>query len=104
MESVFEVTGEEAVAGAALRRIVEEAVDRDVPRRERVHARSAVTEDTAEALAYLVDPFGLVGEVPGVELQRASRSGGRIDHDPGSPGRDFDEDDGDEDDAGAAAG
>ncbi|WP_344605955.1 hypothetical protein [Streptomyces glaucus] len=107
MELILEVTGEEAVAGAAPRRIAEEAVDRDVPHEERVYARSAVTEDTAEALAYLVGPFGPVGEVPGAELRRASRSGGRIDPDPGSPGRDFDEDDDDEDDeddAEAAAG
>ena len=54
---------------AALRRLAD---DPEVPDGERVHAEAAVTEDTAEALAYLVDPFDLVGEVPGVELQQAS--------------------------------
>ncbi|CAM5293098.1 Histidine ammonia-lyase [Streptomyces fumanus] len=40
------------------------------PDAERAHAEGAVTADTAEALAHLVDPFDLVSEVPGVELAR----------------------------------
>lgn len=52
-----------------------------------------MTEDTAEALAYLVDPFDLVSQVPGVELQQASWSSERIDYDPDSPEWDLDEDD-----------
>ena len=43
---------------------------------------AAVREDDAEALAYLVDPFDLVGEVPGVELAQASWSSEPIDYDP----------------------
>jgi hypothetical protein len=54
-----------------------------------------VTEDTAEALAYLVDPFDLVSQVPGVELQQASWSSERIEYDPDSPEWDYDEDDDD---------
>lgn len=80
----------EAITGAALRRI---AADSDMPADERVHAESAVTEDTAEALAYLVDPFDLVGEVPGVELAQASWSSEGIDYDPDSPEWGLDEDD-----------
>ncbi|MFF7855393.1 hypothetical protein [Streptomyces sp. NPDC007904] len=90
VEVVLEVGDEDAVTRAALRRIAD---DGDMPTAERVHAESAVTEDTAEALAYLVDPFSLVSEVPGVDLQQASWSCERIDYDPDSPEWDLDEDD-----------
>lgn len=90
VELVVEVEDVEAVTGAALRRIAD---DPDMPADERVHAESAVTEDTAEALAYLVDPFDLVGEVPGVELAQASWSSEGIDYDPDSPEWGLDEDD-----------
>jgi hypothetical protein len=94
VELVVEVDDQEAVTRAALARIAE---DPDVPDGERAHAEGAVTEDTAEALAYLVDPFDLVGEVPGVELAQASWSSERIDYDPDSPDWDLDEDDVEED-------
>jgi hypothetical protein len=94
VELVVEVDDQEAVTRAALARIAE---DPDVPDDERAHAEGAVTEDTAEALAYLVDPFDLVGEVPGVELAQASWSSERIDYDPDSPDWDLDEDDVEED-------
>lgn len=94
VEVVLEVQDGDEVTKAALRRL---AGDPDLPEEERAHAESAVTEDTAEALAYLVDPFDLVSEVPGVELQQASWSSERIDYDPDSPDWDLDEDDGEED-------
>ncbi|MFG3004646.1 hypothetical protein [Streptomyces calvus] len=94
VELVLEVEDGDAVTEAALRRITD---DGDMPAAERVHAKSAVTEDAAEALAYLVDPFTVVGEVPGVELLQASWSGEQIDYDPDSPEWDLDEDDEDED-------
>nr|WSY52225.1 hypothetical protein OG999_20275 [Streptomyces sp. NBC_00886] len=86
---------------AALARLAD---DPDLPGDEREHAESAVTEDTAEALAYLVDPFDLVSEMPGVELAQASWSSEEIDYDPDSPDWDLDEDDvdGDEEADGAA--
>ncbi|MFI2375268.1 hypothetical protein ACH5AO_09390 [Streptomyces sp. NPDC018964] len=90
VELVLEIDDEEAVTGAALRRIAD---DGDMPDEERAHAESAVTEDTAEALAQLVDPFALIDEVPGVELLQASWSGEEIDYDPDSPEWDLDEDD-----------
>ncbi|MEV6385079.1 hypothetical protein AB0M31_37400 [Streptomyces sp. NPDC051773] len=90
VELVVEVENVEAVTGAALRRIAD---DSDMPADERVHAENAVTEDTAEALAYLVDPFDLVGDVPGVELAQASWSSEGIDYDPDSPEWGLDEDD-----------
>ncbi|MEY7981292.1 hypothetical protein AB8O53_33935 [Streptomyces pilosus] len=93
MELVVEVEDGEAVTGAALQRIAEEG---DMLAGERVHAESAVAEDSAEALAYLVDPFSLVGEVPGVELLQASWSSEQIDYDPDSPEWDLDEDDGED--------
>ena len=95
VELVLEVEDTAAVTGAALDR---PAGTPGLPDEERVHAQSAVTEDTAEALAYLVDPFDLVNEVPGVELAQASWSSEPIDYDPDSPDWDLDEDDVDEDD------
>ncbi|WP_234381870.1 hypothetical protein [Streptomyces dysideae] len=101
MELVLEVDDADAVTKAALRRIAD---DSDMPDDERVHAENAVTEDTAEALAYLVDPFDLVSEVPEVELAQASWSSEHIDYDPDSPEWDLDEDDVDEDEEEEAAG
>lgn len=95
VELVLEVDDEDAVTRAALSRI---AAEDDMPDGERVHAESAVTDDTAEALAYLVDPFSLVGEVPGVELLQASWSSEQIDYDPDSPEWDLDEEDDEESD------
>ena len=95
MELVLEVVDADAVTKSALRRIADEA---EMPAAERAHAEGAVTEDTAEALAYLVDPFDLVSQVPGIELQQASWSSERIDYDPDSPDWDLDEDDGDDSD------
>ncbi|WP_185012556.1 hypothetical protein [Streptomyces sp. AK010] len=92
VELVLEVDDADAVTKSALRRIADEA---DMPAAERAHAEGAVTEDTAEALAYLVDPFDLVSQVPGIELQQASWSSERIDYEPDSPDWDLDEDDGD---------
>ncbi|MFF1279027.1 hypothetical protein ACFVZC_37630 [Streptomyces marokkonensis] len=93
VELVLEVDDEGALTKAALRRITDEG---DMPAEERVHAESVVTEDTAEALAYLVDPVGLVGGVPGVDLLQASWSSEQIDYDPDSPEWDLDEEDGEE--------
>jgi hypothetical protein len=95
VDLILEVGDEEAVTGAALQSITD---DTDLSDAERAHAESAVTEDTAEALAHLVDPFDLVSAVPGVELQQASWSSEQIDYDPDSTEWDLDEDDGDEND------
>ena len=100
VELVVEIGDEEAVTRAALERIAD---DSEMPADEQTHAESAVTEDTAEALAYLVDPFDLVSEVPGVELVQASWSSEQIDYDPDSPEWDLDEDDVTEDDDEEAA-
>ncbi|MCX4698291.1 hypothetical protein [Streptomyces sp. NBC_01373] len=100
VELVLEVDDAEAVTEAALGRI---AGDTDMPADERAHAETAVTQDTAEGLAYLVDPFDLVSEIPGVELAQASWSSERIDYDPDSPDWDLDEDDVDEEDEDDAA-
>ncbi|WP_129307150.1 hypothetical protein [Streptomyces sp. L2] len=95
VELVLEVHDQDEVAKAALRRL---AADPELPAEERTQAEGAVTEDTAEALAYLVDPFDLVSEVPGVELQQASWSSEHIEYDPDSPDWDLDGDDGEDDD------
>lgn len=102
VELVVEVDDEEAVTRAALERISD---DPEMPADEQAHAEGAVTEDTAEALAYLVDPFDLVSEIPGVDLVQASWSSEQIDYDPDSPEWDLDDDDvaEDEDDEGASA-
>ncbi|MFD4788572.1 hypothetical protein ACFWN1_16255 [Streptomyces sp. NPDC058459] len=94
VELVLEVLDGDELTKAALRRI---AADPELPDAERAHAGGDVTEDTAEALAYLVDPFDLVSDVPGVELQQASWSGERFAYDPDSPKWDFGDDDEDDD-------
>ncbi|MFC9652207.1 hypothetical protein [Streptomyces sp. NPDC056937] len=78
------------MSAAALARIGE---DESLPDDERAHARSAVREDEAEALAYLVEPFDLVKEVPGVELAQASWTSELIDYDPDAVEWALDEDD-----------
>lgn len=100
VDLVVEIDSAEAVAEAAQRRIED---DPDMPAHERVHANSAVMEDTAEALAYLVDPFDLVSGVPGVELAQASWSSEQIEYDPDALEWELDgEDDADDDDGEAA--
>jgi hypothetical protein len=96
VELVLEIDDEDALTEAALRRLADEAAEPGVPEGEHAHAESAVTEDTAEALACLVDPFDLVSEIPGVELQQASWSTEPVEYDPDSPDWDLDDDDDDE--------
>lgn len=87
---MLEITDPAAVTKAALDRIT---LDRAMPDDERASTVDEVTEDTAEALAAIVDPFDLVSEVPGVELAQASWSSEEIDYDPDSPDWGLDEDD-----------
>ncbi|MFF1694176.1 hypothetical protein ACFVXC_11200 [Streptomyces sp. NPDC058257] len=98
VELVVEVDDSGDLAASALRRIAD---DEHMPAEERLHAETAVKEDDAEALAYLVDPFDLVSQLPGVELSQASWSSEQIDYDPDSPdwesGEDDEDDDGDTD-------
>ncbi|MFF4234153.1 hypothetical protein [Streptomyces sp. NPDC001820] len=90
VELVLEVGDSGALTGAALDRI---AADEFMPDEERAHAESAVREDEAEAIAYLVDPFDLVSDVPGVELAQASWSSEQIDYDPDAEEWDLNEED-----------
>ncbi|MET9665526.1 hypothetical protein ABZY19_09135 [Streptomyces sp. NPDC006475] len=94
VELVLEIGEPESLTGAALERI---ASDEYMPEEERAHAESAVREDEAEAVAYLVDPFDLVGDVPGVELAQASWTSEQIDYDPDAEEWDLDEEDGEYD-------
>ncbi|MFC9270457.1 hypothetical protein ACFTXJ_22095 [Streptomyces zhihengii] len=96
VELVLEIEEPEALTGAALERI---AADEFMPDEERAHARAAVREDEAEALAYLVDPFDLVAEVPGVDLAQASWSSEQIDYDPDDEEWELDDEADDADDA-----
>ncbi|MEV6654228.1 hypothetical protein [Streptomyces sp. NPDC051219] len=93
VDLVLEIADSDALTGAALERI---AQDEFMPDEERAHAEAAVREDEAEALAYLVDPFDLVSEVPGVDLAQASWSSEPVEYDPDSVEWDLDEEDGDE--------
>ncbi|WP_274561619.1 hypothetical protein [Streptomyces spiramyceticus] len=87
---MLEISQPEVLTDAALSRVTDDALLQDA---ERTHAEAAVREDVAEALAHLVDPFDLVGDVPGVELAQASWSSERIEYDPDSVEWDLDEDD-----------
>lgn len=95
VELVVAVEGPGELRGTALGRIAE---DPHMPADERTHAETAVKEDDAEALAYLVDPGDLIADLPGVELTQASWSSEVIDYDPDSPDWEPDEDDDAEDD------
>lgn len=95
MDLVLEVTERDRLTDAALQRIKD---DEFMPEEERAHAGTAVHEDEAEALAYLVEPFQLVGEVPGVELVQASWSSEQADYDPDADAWQLDDEDEDEDD------
>ncbi|MEU9318039.1 hypothetical protein [Streptomyces sp. NPDC048295] len=99
VEMVLEITDPDALSGTALESIAAEYGEPGgESAEERVRAEAAVREDGAEALASLVDPFDLVGEVPGVELAQASWSSESIDYDPDDPDSwDLDDED-DEDD------
>ncbi|GAA2326305.1 hypothetical protein SVIO_049140 [Streptomyces violaceusniger] len=79
MELVVEITDADR-----LRRATYERIDGDesMAAEERGHARRMVESDEAEALAYLIEPFELVEEVPGVELAQASWSSEHVDYDP----------------------
>ncbi|MEU3447149.1 hypothetical protein AB0H29_07955 [Streptomyces thermolilacinus] len=90
VDLVLEVTERGELTDAALQRIED---DEFMPEEERAHAGAAVREDEAEALAYLVEPFQLIGEVPGVELVQASWSSEQADYDPDVDAWHLDEED-----------
>ncbi|MFV2119590.1 hypothetical protein ACE14D_14555 [Streptomyces sp. Act-28] len=96
VDLVLEVAERDRLTDVALRRIED---DEFMPEEEREHASAAVREDEAEALAYLVEPFRLIGEVPGVELVQASWSSERVDYDPDADAWQFDEEDEEDEDA-----
>jgi hypothetical protein len=79
VELVLEIDDLEQVSSAALDRI---AADESMSADERRHAETAVGEDEAEALAYLIEPFDLVSGVPGLQLAQASWTSEQIDYDP----------------------
>ncbi|WNI22828.1 hypothetical protein [Streptomyces sp. ITFR-16] len=96
VEMVLEITDPDALSGTALESLAAEYGEPGgESAEERTHAETAVREDGAEALASLIDPFDLVGEVPGVELTQASWSSESIDYDPEDPDG-WDLDDGDD--------
>ncbi|MET9922600.1 hypothetical protein ACFV1C_34885 [Streptomyces sp. NPDC059605] len=108
VDMVLEITDLAALSGTALESIAAEYGEYAEPdgesAEERTRAEAAVRTDGAEALASLVDPFVLVGEVPGVRLTRASWSSEGIDHDPDDPDHwdlDDEDDDGEYEEYGA---
>ncbi|MGW4229751.1 hypothetical protein ACWEF9_10805 [Streptomyces sp. NPDC004980] len=86
VEMVLRITDADALTGTALESIAADftpsGTSADESAEERTHAEETVREDGAEALASLIDPFDLVGQVPGVELAQASWSSETIDYDP----------------------
>lgn len=69
VDLVVEIADSHALTRSALARV---EGDELMPDEEREHARETVAGDAGEAIAYLVDPFDLVRELPGVELAHAS--------------------------------
>ncbi|MFE5797004.1 hypothetical protein ACFQ8C_31110 [Streptomyces sp. NPDC056503] len=95
VDIVLEIDGPAELTTAAEGRIDS---DEFMPADEREHARAAVREDSAEALAYLVEPFDLVRDLPGVELVQAAWSSEEIEYDPDAMEWELDEEDGAEED------
>ncbi|MET9056097.1 hypothetical protein ABZW50_33700 [Streptomyces bacillaris] len=93
---VVEITDLDALTGTALESIAAEygepvaGIPGSDSAEERMHAEATVRADGAEALASLIDPFDLVGEVPGVELAQASWSSESVEYDPDA--EDWDDD------------
>jgi hypothetical protein len=79
VEMVLEIAERDELVRASWARI---AGDEQMPHEEREQAARSVAKDAAEAVAYLVDPVDLIGEVPGVVLARASWSSELTDYDP----------------------
>lgn len=69
VDLVVEIADAEALTKAALQHVEH---DDSLPDGERAHARETVAADSGEAIAHLVDPFVLAGQLPGVELAHAS--------------------------------
>ncbi|MEV6200500.1 hypothetical protein AB0M64_11025 [Streptomyces sp. NPDC051771] len=95
VDIVLEIDGPAELTAAAEGRI---DADEFMPADEREHARTAVREDPSEALAYLVEPFDLVRDLPGVELVQAAWSSEEIEYDPDAMEWELDEDDEDGED------
>ncbi|MFD6346501.1 hypothetical protein ACFWF9_17490 [Streptomyces roseolus] len=95
VDIVLEIDAPAELTAAAEGRI---DVDEFMPAEEREHARAAVREDPSEALAYLVEPFDLVRDLPGVELVQAAWSSEEVEYDPDAMEWDLDEDDEDGED------
>ncbi len=71
VQMIVEVDDPGALKAAARARVFEDGA---LPDGERGRVEAVVTHDTAEALAYLVDPFDLVSGLPGIELAQTSWS------------------------------
>ncbi|MFB6837342.1 hypothetical protein [Streptomyces sp. NPDC056361] len=95
VDVVLEIDGPAELVDAAKARI---DGDEFMPEEERVQARAAAAEDSAEALAHLVEPFDLIRDVPGIEMVQASWSTEEIEYDPDALEWDLGEEDGDEED------
>ncbi|ALO10665.1 hypothetical protein AQF52_5071 [Streptomyces venezuelae] len=91
VDLVLEIDGPAELIEAAEGRI---DGDEFMPEEERVQARAAAREDSAEALAYLVEPFDLIREVPGIEMVQASWSTEEVEYDPDALEWDLGEEDG----------
>ncbi|WP_245880463.1 hypothetical protein [Streptomyces zhaozhouensis] len=79
VEMVLEIAEPDELISAAWSRIEGDPL---LPADERESAARAVSEDEAEAVAYLIDPVDLVDGVPGVVLAQASWSSERAAFDP----------------------
>ncbi|MER5711289.1 MULTISPECIES: hypothetical protein [unclassified Streptomyces] len=93
VDVVLEIDGPAELTEAAEGRI---NGDEFMPEDERVQARAAARDDSAEALAYLVEPFDLIRGVPGIEMVQASWSTEEVEYDPDALEWDLGEEDGDD--------
>ncbi|WP_129840806.1 hypothetical protein [Streptomyces sp. RFCAC02] len=89
VEMVLEITERDELIRAAWARI---EGDELMPPAEREQAARAVSQDEAEAVAYLIDPIDLVGTVPGTVLAQASWSSEQAEYDPDEAWEDLEDD------------
>lgn len=97
VEMVLEIDDADELIRAAWAHI---SGDEQLPPEEREQAAREVSQDPAEAVAYLVDPVDLVGEMPGVVLAQASWSSELTRYDPDETWLDASDEDEEDDEDG----
>lgn len=79
LELIVELTNADELKAGAL---AELNSDEQIPADAKAEAAEAVRADTTEALAFFIDPFAVLGEAPGIELQEVAWDAEFTEYDP----------------------